>query len=132
MNFISDGAAKYCRSANTTNSCCNASFQNNFATFWCPSSFKGQGCVRGVWILRPQAPEPWSVVDNMNLGSLEVPQERKSAMFFATLFWREPDLQIYNRAQWSAIYVSYIYDLYIIIAMHSACGEFTPALLWQR
>ena len=21
-------------------------------------------------------------------------------MFFATLFWREPDLQIYNRAQW--------------------------------
>ena len=23
----------------------------------------------------------------------------KSAMFFATLFWREPDLQIYNRAQ---------------------------------
>ena len=36
----------------------------------------------------------------MNLGSLEVPQERKSAMFFATLFWREPDLQIYNRAQW--------------------------------
>ena len=41
------------------------------------------------------------MVDNMNLGSLEVPQERKSAMFFATLFWREPDLQIYNRAQWS-------------------------------
>ena len=36
----------------------------------------------------------------MNLGSLEVPQERRSAMFFATLFWREPDLQIYNRAQW--------------------------------
>ena len=33
LNFISDGAAKYCRSANTTNSCCNASFQNNFATF---------------------------------------------------------------------------------------------------
>ena len=39
------------------------------------------------------------MLDNMNLGSLEVPQERKSAMFFATLFWREPDLQIYNRAQ---------------------------------
>ena len=27
----------------------------------------------GVWILSPQAPEPWSVVDNMNPGSLEVP-----------------------------------------------------------
>ena len=26
----------------------------------------------GVWILSPQAPEPWSVVDNMNPGSLEV------------------------------------------------------------
>ena len=38
-----------------------------------PSSFKGQGWVRGVWILCPQAPEPWSVVNNMNPGTLEGP-----------------------------------------------------------
>ena len=38
-----------------------------------PSSFKGQRWVRGVWILCPQTPEPWSVVNNMNPGTLEGP-----------------------------------------------------------